>query len=206
MLKPAGIPRTLVGLGGVRLISMPGIKYPENVLKAVHGMHPETGEPYPEPPVGSIPTREAAMMLNCCPTVARITMRQNDVPHYYVSSEKYRKCIYWQLEGVLNLVKNRPGIFKMIPRQLLTAEEAIRILKVSRSTLYRYVRRSRLREFRYRIMTVRGYRHQCLFLRSEILQLAAWRRAAQSQYVSWKSYRLHQLENNLGTEAEQVEI
>ena len=56
--NPFELPRTKIGLGGVRLINVAGATHPETALKARPGMHPKTGKPYGKPP-GAVECRAA---------------------------------------------------------------------------------------------------------------------------------------------------
>ncbi len=54
------LPRTKIGLGGVRLINVAAATHPEAALKARPGMHPKTGKPYGKPLGNTISSAQAA--------------------------------------------------------------------------------------------------------------------------------------------------
>ena len=72
---------------------------------------------------------------------------------------------------------------------MIKARDALLLLGVVRSTLYRYVASGKLTEIRRRVMTAKGYRHQCLYLKSEVMKLKAWRRARREQFIRWQNFR-----------------
>lgn len=190
MVSPARLPRTLVGMGGIRLISIPGVKYPDRLFQAEEGMNPRTGQPYDRPLYNTISTAEAAKMLGRSNSSAHAFLRKNDIPFYYVRmKEDGKKLMYWDRETVKRVIKRLPPVQKKLPQTMVNARDALLLLGVVRSTLYRYVASGKLSEIRRRVMTGRGYRHQCLYLKSEVMKLKAWRRARREQFIRWQQFR-----------------
>ena len=193
MLIP-GLPRTLIGLGGVRLINLPGVKYPESMFNAEKGMNSLTGKPYKTPPEGSITGAAAARILHRSLSSTYHFLRKHDVTFYYVEDEREHIRTYWQYSEVKELEASLPKVELEVPKTLIKAKDVIRILGVVRSTLYRYVKSGKITEIRRRVMTSRGYRHQSLFIRAEIMNLKAWRNARQQKIITWETYRKQQTE------------
>lgn len=177
-----GLPRTLVGVGGIRLINIPGVRHSESFLKVEQGMNALTGKPYKAPPEKAMTTREAAVLMRRSISSAYNFLRKHRVTYYYVESGDGKVCTYWNRKEICLLEESLPKIELHVSKEYITARDALKVLQVVRSTLYRYVASGKLREFRRRVMTRRGYRYHSLFLRSEVMKLAAWRRAC-----VWKS-------------------
>lgn len=70
---------------------------------------------------------------------------------------------------------------------MISATEARAILKVGRSTLYRYVHRKLLREIQVRMMTAKGTRKMSFYLKAEVKKLNA----------KLNAIRLHEVEAQL---------
>lgn len=204
MVSSARLPRTLVGMGGIRLISIPGVKYPDRLFQAEDGMNPRTGQPYDRPLYNTISTAEAAKILGRSNSSAHAFLRNKDVPFYYVRMNgDGRRLMYWDRETVKRMIKRLPPVQKKLPQTMVNARDALLLLGVARSTLYRYVVSGKLSEIRRRVMTTRGYRHQCLYLKSEVMKLKAWRRARREQFIHWQQF--HDMSEDEVSPPEQVE-
>lgn len=204
MVSPAWLPRTLKGLGGIRLINVPGVKFPDTAFRADKGMNPQTGKPFDYPLHDTISTHEAARILGRSINSAHMLLRKKDIPFCLVRHNgSGRTVFYWDREAVKQLLRGLPPVQKHLPATLVKAADALLILGIVRSTLYRYVASGKLSEIRRRVMTTRGYRHQCLYLKSEVMKLKSWRNACRKQAISWRSFRKEQREE-VG-EPEQVE-
>lgn len=190
MVSPARLPRTLVGMGGIRLINVPGVRYPDRLFHAEAGMNPSTGQPYDRPLYNTVSTAEAAKILGRGNSSSHALLRKKDIPFYYVRQKgDGKKLMYWDREAVKSLIKGLPPVQKKLPPTMIKARDAILLLGVVRSTLYRYVASGKLTEIRRRVMTAKGYRHQCLYLKSEVMKLKAWRRARREQFIRWQNFR-----------------
>lgn len=190
MVSPARLPRTLVGMGGIRLINVPGVKYPDKLFRAEEGMNPRTGQPYDRPLYNTISTAEAAKILGRINSSAHAFLRKKDIPFFYVRMKgDGKKLMYWDRETVKRMIKRLPPVQKKLPQTMVNARDTLLLLGIVRSTLYRYVASGKLSEIRRRVMTTRGYRHQCLYLKSEVMKLKAWRRARREQFIRWQQFR-----------------
>lgn len=184
MVRPNYIPRTLRGVGGIRLFDIPGVIYPEEILRPAKGLSEKTGQAFTTPPPWGICTHEAARMLGCSSTAARIFLHKQDIPFQIVAAKGKTQCIYWSKQEVQNLCDKRLPIVKCQPAKTLSAAEARALLKIGRSTLYRYVQKRMLREVQVRMITEKGTRKMSFYLKAEVKKLAAKLNAA----------RLHEIE------------
>lgn len=173
MVRPNYVPRTLKGVGGVRLYNIPGVIYPEEMLKPGKGLNKETGKAYKTPPTWGINTHEAAKLLNCTTTAARLTLHKKNIRYQIVAEEGKTPCIYWSKKQVQAICDKRLPVVNRQPAKMISAAEARSILKVGRSTLYRYTHRNILHEVQVRMMTDRGTRKMSFYLKSEVKKLAA---------------------------------
>lgn len=195
------LPRNLIGLGGIRLINLPGVSYPKEILQAEKGMNRLTGKPYKIPPEGTICTDEAAKLLNRSLSSTYNFLRKHQATYYYVESKGEIIRTYWRHRDVIQLDAQLPQRESEVPKEMVKAKDVLRILNVVRSTLYRYVASGKVTEIKRRVMTRRGYRHQSLFIRSEIMKLKAWRNARKWQKIAWEDYSMKEKEQR----EEQVE-
>ena len=118
-----GLQRTLTGVGGVRLIEMAGVQYPERVLRARPGYERSSGEAYREAPPWGISTRHAARLLGCSDSAARDYLHRHRVRFRVVAEPGRPCCNYWQRSAVLALVKERGEIVTRNPERLMVPLE-----------------------------------------------------------------------------------
>lgn len=187
MVRPNYIPRTLKGVGGIRLYNIPGVIYPEEILKPGKGLSKETGHAFKTPPAWGICTHEAASMLNCTPTAVRQALHKRNIRFQIVAENGKPPCIYWSKKQVQAICDKRLPVVTRQPAKMISATEARAILKVGRSTLYRYVHRKLLREIQVRMMTAKGTRKMSFYLKAEVKKLNA----------KLNAIRLHEVEAQL---------
>lgn len=173
MIKPNFIPRTLRGVGGVRLYDIPGVIYPKEVLQAAKGREQSSGKPYTKVPAWGITTREAAQLLSCTPAAARMAMQRHKVRYRMVMEPGNVPRLYWNRKEIERMAAKRLPVVTRIPAKMLTAEQACTLLHICRSSLHRYARKGRIREQRVRLMTKGGTRKMCLYLKADVKKLAA---------------------------------
>ncbi len=173
MVRPNFIPRTLIGVGGVRLFNIPGVIYPEEMLKRHAGVKKKDGKPFHSVPSWGITTKEAARILGCSPSAARVTLHKNKVHYRIVSSEQSRR-LYWRKSQVEKIRNDRLPEMREENHKLVNSQEAVKILGVARSSLQRYVQRGKLRAInvRYVIPNGGGARHRTYYERAAVLKLA----------------------------------
>lgn len=179
--RPGLLPRTLRGAGGIRLIDLPGVKYPEAVLHGRKGADPVSGRPYAEPPPWGISTREAAVMLGVSVRSARALLNRYNARYRLVARPGSCACLYWDRSAVEELRRRRLPLVLKVSGKLCTAREACCILFIARSSLTRYVQSGLLKEYRVRHVTRAGARTCSFFHRGEVHKLAARRNAARAR-------------------------
>lgn len=173
MIRPNFIPRTLRGVGGVRLYDIPGVIYPKEILQAAKGREQSSGKPYTKPPAWGVTTREAAKLLSCTPAAARMAMQRRKVRYRMVKEPGNVPRLYWNRKEIERMAEARLPIVTRIPAKTLTAEQACALLHICRSSLHRYARKGRIRERSVRLMTKDGTRKMCLYIKADVKKLAA---------------------------------
>lgn len=181
MVVPRFLPRTLKGVGGVRLIDMPGVKYPESMLRAPKGTDKASGRPYTRPPSWGISSREAAELLGISVRATRALLNRNKTRYQLVQQESGGACMYWDKRVVERLRARRAPVVRKVPEKLCTALEACCILMVARSSLFRYMKSGLLKEIKVRQVTETGVRSVSYYVRSEVRLLAARKKAAKAR-------------------------
>lgn len=189
MVVPRFLPRTLKGVGGIRLIDMPGVKYPDEVLHAPKGTDQASGKPYSKPPRWGISSREAAEILGVTVRSARALLNKHKAEYCLVEYPGGGTCMYWDKQVVERLRARRLPVVRKVPEKLCTAREASCILLVSRSSLYRYAQSGILKEIKVRHVTGKGVRSVSYFVRSEVRLLAARKQAAKARMEQAREHR-----------------
>lgn len=172
MVRPNYIPRTLRGVGGVRLFNIPGVIYPKEILTTKPGFNRKDGRPYRYVPGWGLTSREAAAILGSTPSASRTWLHRRKVPFRIVGEEGQSLRMYWRKDRVLALARERRPIAQKCPESLISTEEACSILSVGRSTLMRYEQKGRLRVRRMRAPSNKGLRLHSFYERTEVEQLA----------------------------------
>lgn len=190
MLAPRSLPRTLRGVGGVRLIDMPGVKYPDSMLKIRKGADARSGKPHAKPPDWGISTQEASKMLGITLRATRALLNRHKSEHHLVAQKGRCACMYWERRVVDGILAKRMPMVTSIPDKLCNANEACFILLIGRSSLTRYVQKGLLREYRLRHVTKTGVRLLSFFLRADVRKLAARRNAARARADNYRRERL----------------
>lgn len=155
-IQPNVLLRTKIGLGGIRLLDYPGITYPDSVLKAAPGMHPQTGKPYSRPPANTVSSSQAAAMLGSSIPCARMRLHRNKVRFYFVQVGTSHTTLYWSRRKVQELVDLAAKKARNAPRGMVTWRQALEILPCKRSSLQRHVKNGRVRTRWLRMPTVSG--------------------------------------------------
>lgn len=173
MVKPNFIPRTLIGVGGVRLFDLPGVVYPKEMLRPARGMNRGSGKPYNKIPDWGIDTAEAAKLLRSSRSSARAVLHRHKVGYRLVSVQGGPPRLYWRRSQVEALAAHRMPMVKVCPKRMVDSATAREMLGVGRSTLYRYVQKKLLHERQVRLVTPKGTRLKAYYLRAEVAKLAA---------------------------------
>ncbi len=171
MVQPNFIPRTLRGVGGVRLIDLPGVNYPPEMLRVRAGHDRSNGRPYAEKPDWGISTREAAALLSCSESAARIALHKKHVRSRLVREPGSPVRLYWNRKQVEKLAAQRLPIVENVPTRYVDSETAVALLRVGRSSLYRYSERKWLHPLRLRVQTPLGPRIHLYYRRDELTKL-----------------------------------
>lgn len=143
------------------------------MLRVRLGCMPDNGKPYIEPPSWGICTRLAAELLECGASSARALLRRHRVAFRVVQEPGKQPCNYWKRAQVVALSQIRATAVPRIPPGMLTAGQAMKRLRVSRSALQRYVRRGYLRQVKLRIQTRRGTRTCACFPAEQVCTLTS---------------------------------
>lgn len=190
MVTPGFLPRTLRGVGGVRLINMPGVIYPEEVLHGPRGAVTGSGKAHDKIPRWGVTSRQAAEMLGVTVRSARAILSRSNSKCQLVALPGEVACMYWDRRAVARLVAKRLPLVRKVPEKLCPAREACYILLISRSTLYRYVRRGLLKEYRMRHATETGVRVVTYYLRADVRKLSARKNAIRARVEGLHKNRL----------------
>ena len=177
MVQPNFIPRTLRGVGGVRLIDLPGVQYPPEMLHVRPGHNARNGLPYEAPPAWGISTREAAGILKCTSSAVRITLHRRQVRCRAVREPGMSLTLYWDRSEVDRLADRRHPVVGKVPAKLVTPTEACKLLGLARSSLHRYTCKRWLHPVHVRVPSGRGLHHRSFFRRAEVVKLAHHLRA-----------------------------
>lgn len=173
MVRPNFIPRTLIGVGGVRLFNIPGVIYPDEMLHAKPGVKKKDGKPYNKAPEWGITSKEAAVILGCSLSAARTALHKNRVNCRLVHEGSSRR-LYWRKTQVEKLAAERLPLMKEERRKLVNTQEATQLLGISRSTLQRYYQSGKLKGIRVRYHLPKiGPRIRTYFLRAQVQSFAA---------------------------------
>lgn len=196
MVRHHDIPRTLRGVGGIRLIDHPGVHYPQHILNAPPGMNKRTGLPYELPPEGSISTAEAARLLGISISTARGLLHRRGVNFCIVKHSSGQLRVYWRRSDILDYEGSLPPLREAIPPGMVETREALQLLGVGRSSLYRYVRSRKLQQFRFRINSGRGLRVKLLYHRAEVRRLSAHMRALRARQSELTEHHRRYMQHN----------
>lgn len=151
-------------------------------------MDKRTGKPYIKPPQGTMTTRQAAVLMKRSLSSTYNYLKKNNVKYYIVFTGENRSSTYWDYDEIRQLEQKLPKRELKVPKELIQAKDVLSILNIVRSTLYRYVLSGKIKEIKRRVMSTRGYRHQSLFLKSEVMRLKAWRNARKSKNITWREF------------------
>ncbi|MFI3243672.1 MAG: helix-turn-helix domain-containing protein [Akkermansia sp.] len=169
MVQPNLIKRKLTGIGGNRYFDIPGVVYPDEVLKVKPGHCPKDGLPYTTPPKWGITTEEAAKILHCSASAARIMLRRKKVCFQLVRCATSPPVIYWKKSKVESIAAAKlPLVDEASIANLLTTEEAAKLLRVGRSTIQRAIHDKSLSPIHVRIPSPQGPRKRTFLRRDEL--------------------------------------
>lgn len=164
-----GLKRKLSGLNGARFYDLEGVTYPKEVLRAKRGHDPKTGQPYALPPKWGITTAEAAKILGCSSSAARVMLTRKRVHFHLVSRPQSPPVIYWKCDRVERIAAGKlPLISDEEAAKMLMTEEAAEYLGVGRTTVRRAMKAKVLHPVLVRVNSPQGPRKRSYLLRGEV--------------------------------------
>ncbi len=169
------INRIQQGSGGLKYINMPGVKYPEKVLKGPGKPGSTRSNPLREVPPGYVSSVRAAEMLKVSVRSARAMLSRHKVPRVMVREPRQPVRAYWEEQALEILVAERAPLVEDMPDRFCSAHEACCLLSVARSSLTRYVKCNLLREVRVRMASENGVRIESYFERAAVRRMAVQR-------------------------------
>ena len=171
MIHPLQLPRTLRGAGGIRLINMPGVRYPDEVLQGPSGTGASRTSPLRKAPPGFISSQNAAELLGITPRSARAMLARRNTRRVMVREPGKAACVYWERLKVQELLETRCPLVRNLPARFCDSAEACYILMIARSTLHRYVKQGALKEYQVRRAFAGGVHREAYYLRAEVRKL-----------------------------------
>ena len=167
MIRPNTIPRTLIGSKGERFYDIPGLVYPKEVLYPQPPQQNEA-EMINEPPPWGISTKEAAALLNCRNSSARVLLRKHGITRVMVKRRMRPPISYWHKGEIEALMQRRVKEVDSMPTQYLSTDDACRQLNISHTTIYRFIRYGKIKGMRVRFRTEKGIRLRYFFRLSQV--------------------------------------
>ncbi len=172
MNSPFKLPRTLKGADGLRYINMPGVTYPDSVLKGPGEPGSSRTNPLREPPEGYVSSDTAARRLEIAVRSARALLTRHKVHRVIVHEPGKHACAYWCEKGLNEVISQRAPVVPCPRGKYCSALEACLILSVARSSLSRYAQRGLLDEYRVRLAGASGTHCETFFIRKSVRHLA----------------------------------
>lgn len=154
----------------MRLFDVPGLVYPPEMLVE----KPRGEEILKEAPPWAISSEQAAEILHCRSSSARILLNNAAVEKCKVKLPGAQVSLYWRQSQVEDVARARPQEISTVPEAYMGADDAAALLAVSRSTLRRYVRQGVLHPKSVRFRSPSKFIClKTLYLKSEIQNLHA---------------------------------
>ena len=139
--------KTFIGVGGREYINNPKLSFPEHVKIRRRGTNPKSGQPYAE---------------------ARQYLHRHGARFRVVRKGTGSLALYWRRADVDRILARREPVRRRVPPCYMDMAEAIDMLGVVRSYIYRLVKKGLLREYRCRMKTARGLRVRCFYHREDL--------------------------------------
>lgn len=157
---------------GKMFYHVPGVIYPEQLVPHKPGYNKKTGKPYTTIPSWGISSEEAADILQCTTSAARMLLHKHHITYHQVQLSSKTRRIYWNRHEVerLRALRTYP-IHQETPPHMLSAAEAGKMLGVSRTSLIRYMHRGLLHPSIVRQPSSCGLRTKLLFHKEELKQI-----------------------------------
>ncbi len=147
---------------------IPGVCYPQ----IRPGYDPKTGTPYNQKPAWGISSAEAAYILHCTTAAARHCLARQNVTFRLVRPVKSALQKYWHRAQVEQIAATKHPIYRNTPAHIISAQDAMKALGVSRTTLKRYEEQRMLSSIPLRRRTHLGLRAFHYYKRRDVEFLA----------------------------------
>ncbi len=141
------------------------------MLRENAGRNRNNGQPCTQRPAWGISSREAATLLCCSESAARIALHKKRVRCRLVREPGVPARLFWDRKQVEKIVATRVPIIEHVPGKLIDSQTAAHILQVGRSSLYRYSKKKWLHPYRMRLQTSSGLRIHVYYRRDEVIKL-----------------------------------
>lgn len=159
--------------GNQRFFNVPGVVYPQEVLR--RGVLTDEERFPKKAPKGWLCTEEVRVRFFdwCSAAAMRMRLERGRVRHVIVHEPGQVPRAFWctkQVEAYVERMELEEGpLLRRLPSWAIMAVEAQRVLRVCRSSLLRYAARGIVREFRCRLVDARkGVRKVCYYCRAEV--------------------------------------
>lgn len=160
--------KTFIGVGGREYINNPRLSFPEHVKIRRKGTNPKSGQPYAQVGGAFVETSVIAERLGCSSSAARQYLHRHGARFRVVRKNTGSLALYWRRQDVERLLSGREPVRRRTPACYADMAEAVSLLGVVRSYIYRLVKKGMLREYRCRMKTARGFRVRCFYHREDL--------------------------------------
>lgn len=160
--------KTFIGVGGREYINNPKLSFPEHVKIRRRGTNPKSGQPYAEAGSAFVETSSIASRLCCSASAARQYLHRHGARFRVVRKGTGSLALYWRRADVDRILARREPVRRRVLPCYMDMAEAIDMLGVVRSYIYRLVKKGLLREYRCRMKTARGLRVRCFYHREDL--------------------------------------
>lgn len=155
--------KTFIGADGREYINNPNLSFPLHVKVRRKGTDPKSGQPYSGVTKAFVETASVASRLRCSASATRQYLYRHGVRFRVIRKSTGSLCICWHQKDVDKVLSNREPICQRIPEGFVSMADAIRILGVVRSYVFRLAKKGLLKEYRCRMKTARGFRIRCFY-------------------------------------------
>lgn len=151
-------------------INHAGVIYPSNDVPK--GFNPKTGEPYDKAPTWGVSMAEAAALLECTKSAARVMLKRKKITYWLVNSHPGPPSYYWSRKAVERIARAKEPIAPARQdTKLIVMKEAVQLSRLGRSTVQRAMARNELASCIVRVNSPKGMRKRCYIERAS---LDAW--------------------------------
>ncbi len=168
--------KTFKGADGKVYICNAKLKFPEHIrqqlpIKETAKFHPDS----------YLETGEIARRLRCSSSAVRQYLHRRGVEFSVVTSTKGGKYIFWNRDAVEKALDDREPDYKRMPAGYIGMREAVDMLGVVRSYIYKLADKGLVRFIKCRMRSTKGARVRCLYNMADLKCLSL--RLRQTPYV-----------------------